>query len=193
MSAGAVLSIRDPSRSPEPAPPIVREVLRLIAETVCIAARPEEALIAQAEAHLFGLIERYGTMRLAMETLSSGGRRLPGISHEKAHAWSVVMSSSLAQVDSVLRRSPHLVLVVGKWVAAQGDTLEARLDGYQRWLDSPITAAALGDALPVPVAEFELAPPASAPKPIDDEGATRLARTLVEEKRAFEPGGGGRE
>jgi tetratricopeptide (TPR) repeat protein len=188
MSAGAVLSIRDPSRNPEPVPPIVREVLRLIAETVCVAARPEEPLIAQAEAHLVGLIERYGTMRLAMETLSSGGRRLPGISHEKAHAWSLVMMSSLAQVDSVLRRSPHLVLVVGKWVAAQGDTLEARLDSYQQWLDSPISNAEPGEPSAAATTELELAPSALSPPPVADEGATRLAQTLLEEKRAFEPG-----
>ncbi|MBL8745431.1 MAG: tetratricopeptide repeat protein [Phycisphaerae bacterium] len=187
ISAGAVLALRDPSRSPEPVPPIVRDLLTLIAETIHVSPRPDETARGQTESHLISLIERYGTMRLAMETLASGGRRLPGISHEKAHAWSQVMASAFAQVESVLRRSPHLVLTVGKWVAAQGDTLEARLDAYQRWLDSPLPGVTeTTPTVAPPTVEIELAPALNAPAPRPD--LEPLLRALVEDKRAFEPG-----
>lgn len=187
LSAGAVLSLRDPSRSPEPAPPIVRDLLLLVSETVSVAARPDEAALHYTEGHLVALIERYGTMRLAMETLSSGGRRIPGISHEKAHAWSQVMTASLAQVESVLRRSPHLVLVVGKWVAAQGDTLEGRLEAYQGWLDSPVAGVLEMPAAPAAAAEFELVPSEKSPVRQEDD-VSLLLRDLIDDKRTFEPG-----
>lgn len=197
ISAGAVLAQRDPSRAAEAVPPIVREVLSLIAETICVGAKPEAAIVQETEAHLAALIERYGTMRLAIEALASGGRRHPGISHEKAHAWMLVMGASLAQVESVFRRSPHLVLVVGKWIATQGDTLEHRLDAYQGWLDSPVagSGASVPDQ-PAARADAATAPPAPARPPVVaapvNGDAAAVRRALLEEKRVLEPGSAAR-
>lgn len=197
ISAGALLARRDPSRSSEPVPAIVGELLRLVAETICVESRPDAAAINETEAHISSLVERYGTMRPAVEAIASGGRRFAGVSHEKAHAWSAVMLASVAQIDSVLRRFPALMLTISKWIAAQGDTLEARLDAYHKWLDSPVSIEAWG----TPESELSREIPSisgvglglpESQEISGDEAPASLAHTLVDAKRVVDSGGAGR-
>lgn len=191
ISAGAVIAIQRQEPGGRP-PAIVRELLRLVAETISTAGHPDEKQLQETESILIALIVRYGTMRVAIESLGNGSRRVPGISHEKANSWTHVFSASHAQVESVFRRSPHLILAVGKWIAAQGDSLEARLGEYPQWLDGPISGLAAAPAAPVatmPVVELAPVRPTVAPAPPARPGELDpLLRGLIEAKRLSEFG-----
>lgn len=186
ISAGALLALKDPATSPAPVPPIVADLIALVAETLCVAARPDDATVADASAHLASLIVRYGTMKRALEALASGGRRHPAISHEKAAAWNAIMETSVAQIESAFRRSPSLSLSATKWISAQGETLEARLDAYTAWLAGEVR---VDDWTPTPRAS-EPSLPTLQPSPSTEEpgdAAQELLRLFSDRKRLLDP------
>lgn len=186
ISAGAILAMKDPQRSPEPVPLIVNDLLALISETITTASHPEEPALRAVEMRLASLIERYGTLRSALDALAAPGRRESGISHEKAGAWATLMHVSVAQIDATLRRSPALMMSVSKWMSAHGDTLESRLDAYQTWLDSPLADGDWTGAFesrPEPTATTDVA--STAPETDLD----MLRSALLDAKRVFDLGG----
>lgn len=139
------------SASPVPPPPdIALELLELVAETSAAAAHPDEAALGKARVALAALVERYGTVRAAVEALDSGGRRHDALSHDRAGAWASLMDATVAQIDSTVKRFPALNLHLGRWIALQGERLDGRLDALAAWRATPIDESpwlqALGSA-----------------------------------------------
>jgi tetratricopeptide (TPR) repeat protein len=186
ISAGAVLALKEPGRSPEAVPPIVPDLLSLVAESVSSGSHADDGALRATEGRLAALIERYGTLRGAMDALAAPGRREEGISHDKAGAWAAVMQASVAQIDAALRRSPALLMAMSKWMSAHGDTLESRLDAYHAWLESPLAEGGWADAFDQHAEPAGASDPAAAASDADLEV---LRGVLLDAKRVFDLGG----
>jgi len=141
ISAGAIASRYQTGPSEnveESAPEIVDDLLNLVVECLCIGSKADPNSLVDVKSFLLALIERYGNLRLSVDALASGMRRHPAVSHEKAHGWSIVLNSSVSQIEQSIKKTPALAMQISRWIAIHGESLESRLDAYQRWLDRPI-------------------------------------------------------
>lgn len=138
VSAGAVHALM---RSDEPGNEglaVVPAVIRLVAETTCVPSQHGEPEIEQVERYYIMLIHRYGTLRRAMEAVGTGKRRHPLVSPDRARSWHQTLSALAAVAEQTLTHHATLNVALSKWIAAQGDALERRLDQYLAWLDGPL-------------------------------------------------------
>ncbi len=179
ISAGAVQALASGEDQPERGLEAVPPLLGLLAETICLHSTTEPEDLDQLTAFLEALVERYGTVRRAMDALSHGRRRHPLVSVERAEAWFHAMSVTPGAIEPTLRRHATLIVQVSKWLKDQGLDIEARLEQYQAWLDSPLPA--LGVAHAVAPTQVVAAGVTDAPAPIVAEPA---ATPLIEESAA---------
>ncbi|HVZ93095.1 MAG TPA: tetratricopeptide repeat protein [Phycisphaerales bacterium] len=122
---------------------IVPPMVRLMAETVRVPASQSDAEVKQIERYLLMLIERYGVMRRAIDALGTGKRRHPLVSPDRAKAWQQTLAAVPAVADQTLAHHATLQVAVSKWMTAQGDSLEKKLDDHAAWMDGPLDENAL--------------------------------------------------
>lgn len=135
ISAGALRRVQegDRARGLE----AVRPVLNLVIETSCVHASPPDDVKRNVEGYLAQLVDRYGTLRRTVESLSTPHRRHASISTEKAHTWAQVMGCSAGTVEMTLKRHPTLLGHIANWCSAHPE-IENKLDEFERWLDAPL-------------------------------------------------------
>ncbi len=152
VSSGAVRALATPSRprtgdgssetltlsSADDGLRVVPRVMELLASTLSAADEPSAAEVERVAAHLHLLVEHYGTVRRAIESIGDGRRRYPIIDGEVARAWRAAMLASAENVSAALAGAPELARRVGAWLDAAPPGLAAELDAYARWLDGPL-------------------------------------------------------
>lgn len=147
ISAGAVRAAGEPGSSPPHAGlHAVHGLMRLVAETIAAPIHQAAADVEQIRAFLAQLVCRYGTLKRSVEAIASGKRKHPLISQDRARAWHQTLSAIPTVAEQTLAHHATLSVGVNKWIAAQGDGLEARLDDYVNWLDGQLTENVGGTA-----------------------------------------------
>lgn len=187
LSGGAILALHEPRSSPQPLPEIARSLLRLVAETTVIGSASDRDCVAEAEKFLAAACQRHGTLGEALRVMSEGTRRHHLIALDKCRGWVGVVGASAATVDAALRKSPSFSLHLGKWIAAQGSTLDARLDAYDAWLSGPVSTDHLEGVLDKP-AESRTPAPARESMKVDADDLQEAERRLLGEKPLHELG-----
>lgn len=138
ISAGAVLTRRD---DPDAPPAVAAALLRLVAETIASDPHATDAALSAIESQLRSLVVRYGTLGLALGALASGRRRHPAIGIDKTQGWARSIGLSVSAIESNLRKYPKIMLEISRWMAAEGESLEAQLNEMEQWLDADVHAA----------------------------------------------------
>lgn len=145
ISAGALRRLHEGDRAK--GLEAVRPVLTLVIETSCVQASPPDDVKRTVEAYLSQLVDRYGTLRRAVEALSTPHRRHASISSDKAHTWAQTMGCTAGTVEMTLKRHPALLGHIANWCSAHPE-IENKLDEYERWLDGPLEGETHAPAAP---------------------------------------------
>ena len=138
ISSGAVRTAMGRTQTPKGGLQILPDLLRLLAETTCVASNTDDATIQRVASYLARLVLRYGTVRRAFEAVANGRRRHALLSNERASAWAQVMSVSPAAIEHTLHRQSWLRIHLAKWATAHGSTLDQQLADFDAWLDGPL-------------------------------------------------------
>lgn len=181
ISGGAILTLEGKTDTDADGLDIVRPLLSTIARSIASPSRPDDQTIEQIERFLTRLIRRYGTARRSLEALASGRRRHRLVSVEKTRAWTQTMSVAPSLVEPTLRRHAELLALLTTWIRDQQE-VEASLDAYENWLDSPLTGFSdeLEDTRVPSAAQGHASPPAG-PSPTSDEAAASTAEVIAGE------------
>ncbi|MCA9311420.1 MAG: hypothetical protein KDA21_09465, partial [Phycisphaerales bacterium] len=139
VSAGAVRTLREQGEQADDALTIVPHLIRLIAETICHHQRDvDEPCLEDVAGFLARLVERYGTIRRAIESLANAKRRHDSVSVERARAWQQAMCVTPGAIEPMLKRHATLLIQITRWMTERGPTLERDLERYVEWLDAPL-------------------------------------------------------
>ncbi|MCA9305067.1 MAG: hypothetical protein KDA16_00925 [Phycisphaerales bacterium] len=149
VSSGAILTLLGETQTTKSGLDAVPMLVHLVASSLFIQtekATPED--LDRAQAFLCRLIRRYGTARQALEAISTGHRRHPHLSIERAHIWMQALSVTPGLIDSTLRRHTAFNRMLTEWLDRRGHEIDKQLDAYRAWLDGPLTGAEAEWALP---------------------------------------------
>lgn len=128
---------------------ILPDLLRLLAETTCVASNTDDATVQRVASYLARLVLRYGTVRRAFEAVANGRRRHALVSSERASAWAQVMSVSPAAIEHTLQRQSWLRIHLAKWATTHASGLDQRLADFDAWLDGPLPGTDGEDECPL--------------------------------------------
>ena len=189
VSSGAVRTAMGRTRTPTGGLDILPDLMRLLAETTCVASHSDEQTTQRVASYLARLVLRYGTVRRAFDALSSGRRRHALISNERANAWAQVLSVTPAAIEHTLARQSWLRIHLAKWSTAYGPTLVQKLADFDAWLDGPLpdTDGARTDRFPPDAYDLVRATPVyeSIPGFADDVTGARALDDLPPAARGY--------
>lgn len=140
ISSGAILTLQGQTETTKAGLEIIPPLIGFIVSTMYINSekeRPEE--FDRVQAYLCRLVRRYGTARQAIEAISTGHRRHPHISIERAHTWIQTLSVTPGLIDSTLRRHPGFQRTLMEWIDERAGEIDRLMDAYRAWLDGPLT------------------------------------------------------